>query len=69
MSKIGIDLGTTYTTLCYVNERKQPLEDGYIEVYRPVDTGSVPSAVAYHKKTGLRPRKWCKSSTAARREG
>jgi molecular chaperone DnaK len=54
MSKIGIDLGTTYTTLCYVNERKQPLEDGYIEVYRPVDTGSVPSAVAYNKKTGKR---------------
>ncbi|WP_395668232.1 Hsp70 family protein [Rhodoferax sp.] len=54
MSKIGIDLGTTYTTVCYVNERKQPLEDGYIEVYRPVDTGSVPSAVAYHKKSGKR---------------
>lgn len=54
MSKIGIDLGTTYTTVCYVNERKKPLEDGYIEVYRPVDTGSVPSAMAYHKKTGKR---------------
>ncbi len=54
MSKIGIDLGTTYTTLCYVNERKQPSEDGYIEVYRTVDSGSVPSAVAYHKKTGKR---------------
>lgn len=54
MSKIGIDLGTTYTTVCYVNEWKRPLDDGYVEVYRPVDTGSVPSAVAYHKKTGKR---------------
>lgn len=49
MSKIGIDLGTTYTTVCYVNESKQPLEDGYIEVFKAEDSKSVPSAIAYHK--------------------
>jgi molecular chaperone DnaK len=55
ISKIGIDLGTTYTTVCYVNNRKQPLENDYIEVYRPVESiGSVPSAVAYHKKSNKR---------------
>lgn len=52
MSKIGIDLGTTYTTVCYVNERKKPLEDGYIEVFRDGDDTSMPSMVAYDKATG-----------------
>lgn len=52
MSKIGIDLGTTYTTLCYVNERKQPLDVGYIEVFRDGENLSIPSMVAYEKATG-----------------
>lgn len=50
MSKIGIDLGTTYTTLCYINEQRRPTDSGYVEVYRPggdTSVSSVPSVVAY----------------------
>ncbi|SFU83453.1 hypothetical protein SAMN04489707_102521 [Paenacidovorax caeni] len=54
MSKIGIDFGTTYTTLCYVNESRRSDDENYIEVFRAEDHGSVPSAMAYHKKKGVR---------------
>lgn len=49
MKKIGIDFGTTYSTICYVNESFQPGDGNYLV---PYETGSgdtlIPTAVAYH---------------------
>lgn len=49
MKKIGIDFGTTYSTICYVDESFQPGDGNYL---LPYETGAgdtlIPTAVAYH---------------------
>lgn len=49
MKKIGIDLGTTYSTICFVDERYQPGAGEYLQPYRcGEDETAIASAVAYH---------------------
>lgn len=49
MKKIGIDFGTTYSTICYVDESFQPGDGNYL---LPYETGAgdtlIPTVVAYH---------------------
>ena len=49
MKKIGIDFGTTYSSICYVDESFQPGAGEYVQYYKVgQDESLIPSAVAYH---------------------
>lgn len=49
MKKIGIDFGTTYSSICYVDESFQPGAGEYVQPYKTgQDESLIPSAVAYH---------------------
>ena len=49
MKKIGIDFGTTYSTICYVDESFQPGDGNYLLPYKTGDGDTlIPTAVAYH---------------------